>query len=89
MRDDLEILDYEIRSIVARLGAEVRDAGKDAGVFAEASTTVLLSIAAGVMARAAEEHRAAFDASSFVATANNAATWASSRRLRYFLGGEA
>jgi hypothetical protein len=48
-----------------------------------------LSIAAGILARAAEDERAAFDASSFAAGAGHAARWAEQRRLRYFVAGEA
>ncbi len=55
----------------------------------KASTTVLLSIAAGLLARAAEDQRAPFDAGSFAAGAGSAAKWAAQRRLRYFVGGEA
>lgn len=89
LRQDLELLDYEVRSIVARIRSEARDAGADDATFVKASTTVLLSIAAGLLARAAEDQRAPFDARSFAAGANSAAKWAAQRRLRYFVGGEA
>jgi hypothetical protein len=89
LRQDLEVLDYEIRSLVARIRKEAGEAGGDDTVFVKASTTVLLSIAAGLLARAAEDKRAAFDAGAFVATAGSAAKWAEQRQLRYFLGGEA
>jgi len=89
LRRDLEVLDYQIRSLVARVRAEAKDAGADDALFVKASTTVLLSIAAGLVARAAEDRRAPFDASSFVAGADSAAQWAQTRSLKYFLAGEA
>ncbi len=89
LRQDLEVLDYEVRSLVARIRREARDAGADDATFVKASTTVLLSIAAGLLARAAEDQRAPFDANSFTAGADSAARWAEQRRLRYFVGGEA
>jgi hypothetical protein len=89
LRHDLEVLDYEIRSIVARIRKEAGEAGADDIIFVKAWTTVLLSMAAGLLARAAEDRRAAFDARSFIATAGSAAKWAQERRLRYCLGGEA
>ena len=54
IRQDLELLDYEVRTIVDRIRSESRDAGGDDATFVKASTTVLLSIAAGILARAAE-----------------------------------
>ncbi|WP_424361545.1 hypothetical protein [Methylocystis parvus] len=89
LRQDLEVLDYEIRSLVARIRKEAGDAGADDTIFIKASSTVLLSIAASLMARAAQDKSAAFDALDFAANASNAARWAQERRLRYFLGGEA
>jgi hypothetical protein len=88
LRHDLEVLDYEIRRVVARVRNEARDAGADDMIFVKASTTVLLSIAAGLMARAADDRRAAFDAESFIAGADSAARWAGERRLRLCLAGE-
>ncbi|WP_144259746.1 hypothetical protein [Methylocystis sp. ATCC 49242] len=89
LRRDLEVLDYEVRSLIARMRAEAKDAGADEMLFVKASTTVLLSIAAGLVARAAEDKRAPFDATSFVASADSAAQWAQTRRMRYFVAGEA
>lgn len=89
LRRDLEVLDYEIRSLVSRIRKEASEAGADDTIFVTASSTVLLSIAAGLVARAAEDRRMAFDKSSFVASADSAARWAGERRLRYCLGGEA
>ncbi|MGJ0508727.1 MAG: hypothetical protein ACR652_16695 [Methylocystis sp.] len=89
LRQDLEVLDYEVRSLIHRIRRESREAGGDDATFVKASTTVLLSIAAALLARAAEDERAPFDASSFAAGAGNAARWAEQRRLRYFVAGEA
>ncbi len=89
LRDDLEVLDYEVRTLVARIRREACDAGTDDTTFVAASTTVLLSIAAGLIACAADERRAAFDARSFAASANRAADWARKRRLLRFVAGEA
>lgn len=89
LRQDLELLDYEIRTLVARIRREAGEGGADDATFVKASTTVLLSIAAGLLARAAEDRRAAFDASAFVASADSAARWAGERRLRYCVAGEA
>lgn len=89
LRQDLEVLDYEVRSLVARIRKEAREAGADDTTFVKASTTVLLSIAAAQLARAAEDQRAPFDATSFAATAGSAAQWAAQRRLRYAVAGEA
>lgn len=89
LRQDLEILDYEIRSLVARVREDARGAGADDTTFVTASSTVLLSIAASLLARAAEDRRAVFDAGAFAANAGHAAQWAEERRLRCRLGGEA
>jgi len=89
LRQDLELLDYEIRSLVSRIRNEARDAGADDTIFVAASSTLLLSIAASLLARAAEDRRAAFDAGAFAASAGHAARWAEERRLRYGLAGEA
>lgn len=89
LRRDLEVLEYEVRRLVARMRNEARDAGVDDILFVKASATVLLSIAAGLLTRVAEERRAAFDPNAFAASADKAARWAGERRLRYGLGGEA
>lgn len=82
LRDDLETLDHEVRSLVARIRREARDAGTDDAVFLKASTTVLLSIAAGLFACAAEERNTLFDARAFVIGADRVAKWAFRRRVR-------
>ncbi|WP_457798524.1 hypothetical protein [Methylocystis sp. S23] len=89
LRQDLETLDYEIRGLVARIRKESRDAGADDATFVKASSTVLLSIAATLLARAADDRRAAFDPGAFAASAGSATRWAEERRTKYFVGGEA
>jgi hypothetical protein len=89
LRHELEVLDYEIRGLLARSRSEARSIGADDALFVRASTTMLLSIAAGLFARAAEDQRAHFDARSFAEGAGSAARWAKQQRLRCCLGGEA
>lgn len=89
LRDDLELVDYEIRSLVTRILSEVDKSDVDSALFLKASATVLLSIAAGLLARAADQANATFDVDAFVLGAGDAAEWAKTRKLRYFLGGEA
>ncbi len=89
LREELEVLDYEIRSALIRLLGDVEASGADGALFLKASMTVLLSIAAGMLARASEERNAPFDVGSFAAGAEAAAEWARLRKLRYFVGGEA
>ncbi len=88
IRDNLELLDYEIRCAFTRILADVDRSGVDNVVFLRASTTVLLSIAAGLLERAAEKTCKPADATSFVSGAASAAAWAKLRKLRYFVGGE-
>ena len=87
-RGDLELLDYEVRRSVTRILADVTPAGADDALFLRASSTVLLSIAAGLMERAAHETQKPFDAESFVVGAKSAAQWAETRKLRYALAPE-
>lgn len=82
LRDDLEALDFEIRSLVARVRLAARDDGADDIVVVKASTTVLLSIAAGLIACAAEDRKALFDVRAFAASADHVATWARERWLK-------
>lgn len=89
LRHELEVLDYEIRGLLVRSRSEARNIGADDALFVKAATTVLVAIAAGLFARAAEDQRANFDARSFAECADDAARWAQQRRLRYCLGGEA
>jgi hypothetical protein len=88
IRDNLELLDYEIRRAFTRILAEVDRSGVDNVVFPRASTTVLLSIAAGLLERAAEKTSKPANTASFVSGAAGAATWAKLLKLRYFVGGE-
>lgn len=85
LRNDLELLDYDMRRAIARIRADAR--GDDAQLI-KGATTVLLTIAADLAVRAAETRRARFDADSFLAGAESAAQWAQERRLRLYLGGE-
>ncbi len=89
LRDELELFDYEVRSALTRILADVEASEADSVLFLRASMTVLLSIAAGMLARAAEEKNAPLDVGSFALGAQKAVEWARTRRLRYFVGGEA
>jgi hypothetical protein len=88
LRGRLEALDDEVRSAVNQLLAEIAREGEDASAFLKAATTVLLSIAAGLMETAAERGGAAIDVESFRDAAEGAAQWAKSHRLRDLLDGE-
>lgn len=88
LRADLELLDYEIRRRFNRILAGVEQSGEDGVLFLKASTTVFLSIAAGLMESTAERTREPFDVASFKAVAENAAQWAKDRKLKYFVSGE-
>lgn len=88
LREDLELLDYEVRRGFNQILAGVDRSGRDSVLFLKASTTVLLSIAAGLMESTAERTREPFDVASFKAIAENAAQWAKSRKLKYFVSGE-
>jgi hypothetical protein len=80
LRTDLENLDSEIRSVLTRIRAEARGAGGDETLFDMASSTVLLSIAASIIAPSTENLRETFDPAGFVASANRAAEWVKLRR---------
>jgi len=89
VRSDLELLDYEIRRVCARILADVNKSDKDSVLYLRTSATVILSIAAGLMEAAAERTGQPFDVESFKAVAEDAALWAKTRRTRYFPSGEA
>lgn len=89
LRDQLELLDYDIRSAFTRILSDVDRSGEDDILFLKASVTVLLSVAAGLLQRAAEEDDAHIDVGSFVIGAEKAVEWARTRRLRYHSSGEA
>ncbi len=82
------MLDYEVRCVFNQILAGVDQSGRDGALFLKASTTVLLSVAAGLMEAAAERTHEPADVESFKATAEDAAQWAKSRKLRYFVSGE-
>jgi hypothetical protein len=81
-------LDDEVRGAVNRLLAGVEGQGGDTDAFLKASTTVLLSIAAGLMETAAERGCEPADVGSFRDAAEDAAQWAKGRRLRERLDSE-
>lgn len=89
LRDQLELLDYEVRSVFARIFADEDRSRLENVVFLKASTTVLLSISANLFARASETTNEPFDIDSFLAGAKNAAQWAALRKLRNCVAGEA
>lgn len=88
LRQDLEMLDYEVRCLVNQILAGVDRSGRDGVSFMRASTTVLLSVAAGLMEATAERTHEPVDVDAFKAIAEDAAEWAKGRKLRYFLAGE-
>jgi hypothetical protein len=88
VRTDLELFDYEVRHAFTRLLTQVDQSGEDGLLFLKASTIVLLSIAAGLLARSAEEIDP-LQTESFVTAAESAWQWAQLRKLRYFSEGEA
>ncbi len=89
LREELEVLDYEIRTIITRILGDIDRSGLDDVLFLKATASVLLSLAAGLLERAAAEEQTHFDLESFVQGAEMAAEWAKLRKLRYFVGGEA
>lgn len=88
LREALEALDDEARGLVNQLLAGVEAEGGDATAFLKAATTVLLSVAAGLMERAAERGCEPVDVDCFRDAAEDAAQWAKSHRLRERLDGE-
>jgi hypothetical protein len=89
LREGLEMFDYDVRSIVAGLLGDAERAEIDNVVFAKAMSTVLLSIAAGLLAGVGEDEGLVFEADAFVKSAQDAAHWAKMRKIRYYSGGEA
>lgn len=88
LRRELETLDYELRGIVNRRLAEMDEGGQGAESFLRAATTVLLSVAAGLMETAAERAREPADIGAFKDVAEDVAQWARSRKLRDLLAEE-
>lgn len=89
IRDQLELLDYEVRSAFARIFADGDRSRLENVMFLKASTTVLLSISANLFERASETTNEPFDVDSFLAGAKSAAQWAALRKLRNCVAGEA
>jgi hypothetical protein len=80
LRTDLEILDEEIRSIIARMKARTMESGGDETMFTMASSTVLLSIAAA-LTRRIDQSSEIIDIETFLVRANDAADWANNRKM--------
>lgn len=87
LREALETLDDEVRGVVNQLLAGVDGGGADGTAFLKAATTVLLSVAAGLLETAAERRGEHADIGSFKDAAEGAAQWAKSHRLRDLLDG--
>lgn len=85
LRSNLENLDAEIRSILTRMRAEAHVAGGDENLFDKASSTILLSIAASLLASPLANREAKFDPAGFVASAGHAAEWVALRYERLSL----
>lgn len=81
MRSELESLDSEIRSIVARMSARAIESGGNEIIFSNAISTVLLSIAATLNGTNCR-YSGRIDTGSFLARARNAARWVNNRRER-------
>ncbi len=84
MRSDLQSLDDEIRSIVARMSAKTIQSGGDETKFSYASSTVLLSIAATLTGINSHSY-GRIDIGAFLARANNVAIWINNRQSRQAL----
>lgn len=87
LRNQLELLDYDIRTAVNRGLSDLEPNGVDDVQFINASVTVLLSIAAKIYQRSSEQGPQAAEAS-FILGAQDAIEWAKSRHLRYSVAGE-
>ncbi len=84
MRSDLESLDDEIRSIVARMSARAIQSGGDETKFSHATSTVLLSIAAALTGKSSQSY-GHIDIAAFLARANSVAVWMNNRQSRQTL----
>ncbi len=82
LRSDLQTLDDEIRSIVARISARAMESGGNEKIFSHATSTVLLSIAATLTGTTDPRH-GGVDIGAFLARANNAAIWVNNRQEGY------
>lgn len=88
LRQELETLDDEARSLVNQLLAGVDGQNKDGVSFLRGAATVLLTIAAAAMETAAERLREPADVEAFRDAAEDAAQWTRRRRLKEALGDE-
>lgn len=82
LRTELEILDDEIRSIVARMSARTVETGGDETLFSIWSSTVLLSIAAA-LTKKIDHPYGLIDTGSFLSQANEVAGWVNNRKTKY------
>ena len=81
LRSELEILDDEIRSMVARICAKTIETGGDGTRFSLATSTVLLSIAA-TLTKTVDHPHEPIDRGAFLARAHEAAEWVNNRRAK-------
>lgn len=81
LRPGLELLDDEIRNIIARMSAKALEAGSDVVIFSQASSTVLLSIAATLTGNQ-NNPCGKVDIADFLTRASKAAEWANNRQTR-------
>ena len=81
LRYELEILDDEIRSLVARMCAKTIETGGDGTRFSLATSTVLLSIAA-TLTKTVDHPHGPIDSDDFLARAYDAADWVNNRKVR-------
>jgi hypothetical protein len=88
LRQELETLDYQLRSAVNQILAGVEGDGRDGAAFLRGATTVLLSVAAGLIETASERLRAPTDIGAFKDVAEDAAQWAKDHKLRELLDGD-
>jgi len=88
LREEMELLDYDLRSALTSVAAEASRSGVDHASFMTGASSVLLSIAATLLERAATQTQRPLDVESFVDGARSAAQWAGERRLRYGVAGE-
>jgi hypothetical protein len=82
LKDELELMDYQIRSTLRQAMGCTKRHPRDQIVFLQASTIVLLSITASIHERSSTDTNARFDLRSFIAGARNAASWVVTRKLR-------
>lgn len=81
LRSELEFLDDEIRSMVARMFARAIDPGDDGTRLSMATSTVLLSIAA-TLTKTIDHPHGPIDRRAFLARAHEAAEWVNNRKAK-------